>query len=377
MKILHVIKWFGVGGVETWLLNVVRHIDSQKFAIDILVQEAYPGTFDAEAEKCGARMLVCEGAPNPILFARNFRNILKKYGPYDVVHSHVHHFSGYVLAIAKFYGVKGRIAHCHNYILMHAVSVRRKAYLQAMKKLIDTCATDKFAVSSKAADDLFGVNWKSDNRCKIYPCAIDCSKFTNSDEFGGRKLRNELGLPKNAKVIGHVGRFTEQKNHKLLIDITADLLRNDTSLFVLMVGDGPLMVEVKKQVEQLGVAGQCVFTGIRHDVSDLMRFAMDYFVFPSLHEGLGLVLVEAQAAGLPCLVSDAVPQEACVLADRVVWCSLQDSKEVWQEELKHLMKHFDLTDPRETVSILHKAKLPYCLEENLKFLQDVYAHYEG
>ena len=143
------------------------------------------------------------------------------------------------------------------------------------------------------------------------------------------KVRNDLGLT-NELLIGHVGNFTGVKNHRFLLDIFAQIKKKRSMAKLMLVGDGPLRNEIEKYAEQLGVLDDVIFMGVRSDVNELVQ-AMDFFVFPSLFEGLGIVAIEAQTSGLPCIISDTVPDEAIVTKNLVTVMSLNESAEKWAD----------------------------------------------
>lgn len=171
--------------------------------------------------------------------------------------------------------------------------------------------------------------------------SIDVSKY----KFDSRRrsaIRNELKIPENTFVIGHVGGFREVKNHAFLLDIFAELQKRRNEAKLLLVGDGPLRSEAEQKVKSLGLENNVIFTGVRSDVNELMQ-AMDVFVFPSLYEGLPLTLVEAQAAGLPCCVSNTVSAEAAVTGN-IHFLSLQAEPGSWAEEILLNAENFERCD---------------------------------
>jgi glycosyltransferase involved in cell wall biosynthesis len=220
-----------------------------------------------------------------------------------------------VLAVAAATGVPVRIAHIHNDRGGEPASAVRRGYRRLMRASILRFATHGFAPSAGAARFLFGARWRADRRWRVQPYGLDLAPFRRAPERA--RLRAELGIPADALVVGHVGRFDPQKNHALLLRILGRWLALDARGFALLVGDGPLRAKIMATAGQDGIARRVAFAGMRADVPDLMLAAMDAFVFPSRYEGLGLALIEAQAAGLPCVVSNAVPPEAAVLPDRV------------------------------------------------------------
>lgn len=202
-------------------------------------------------------------------------------------------------------------------------------YLNFAKRLIDRYATGGLAVSRSAAEDLFGANWESDARWRILRLGIDLSPFRESVDRA--KTRAELGIPENAYVIGHVGRFSAEKNHSFLVDIATEVARRKENTWLLLVGDGPLRSRIEKQVATVKMRSRTLFAGTRNDTARLME-AIDVFVFPSLYEGLPLALVEAQAAGVPCVVSDVIGPEVDVLPSLVHRVSLRKPASLWADQ---------------------------------------------
>ncbi len=331
MRILHVLGKLDRGGVETWLVQALRHIDRQKYQMDFLVHTTEPGAYDEEVKAMGARIIPCLRPSNPALYAKNFFRILRKYGPYDVVHSHVHHFSGYVLMLAAMAGVKVRVAHSHSDTRQSEAKARigRRTYRGAMRGLIRELGTAGLAVSTEAGNDLFPLGWRRSSRWRLHHLGIDLSRFM----FDAKKdeVRRSLGIPTDALIVGHVGRFTEEKNHSFLIEIAREVISRQPRAFFLLVGDGPLRLTSEAKVDAYGLRDRFLFTGVRPDVPMLMKGAMDVFLFPSTREGLPITLLEAQAAGLKCIISDVISEEAIVIPNLVVRQSTATPKNKWAE----------------------------------------------
>jgi glycosyltransferase involved in cell wall biosynthesis len=328
-RILHVLAGFACGGIEIWLLNVLRATDRARYPMDFLVLTDQPGACE-EVRALGGRVIACPHPRRPWLAARRFREILRTQGPYAVVHSHVHHYSGFLMRLAADAGVPVRVAHSHNdtrVVEKHA-SWRRRFYLGLMKRWIRRFATHRIAVSRSAAEDLFGPDWSSDRRCRVIACGIDFAAFAGADCRVA--MRQSLGLAEDALVIGHVGRFQERKNHRFLLEIAAQVFARDPDARLLLVGEGELRPVIEARAAELRMADRVVFTGARADVAALMQ-AMDVFVFPSHHEGLGLVLLEAQATGLPSLMADHLPAAAIVLPQLIHRLSLKAPAAKWAE----------------------------------------------
>jgi glycosyltransferase involved in cell wall biosynthesis len=370
MKILQVVGSLDRGGVETWLAQMLAHLDRRKYAMDFLVHTATPGALDKQVRGHGARILPClpklqDG--HPFRYARSFRSILRECGPYDCVHSHIHHSSGYILMLAAMGGVPVRIAHSHNdtCALDRRSGWARRAYCSAMNGLIRRYATLGMAVSRAAAPALFSEAWTSDRRWRLCPLGIDLKLFT--PPVDARGLRRELGIAPDAFVVGHVGRFAEQKNHRFLVEIARHFRLLEPAAVFLLVGDGPSKAEIEALVRQHGMESAFAFAGVRADVEQLMTGAMDCFLFPSCYEGLGLVLWEAQAAGLPCLVSDVVPAEASVAPGLVRRLPLAADAAVWAAELARI--RLPAGRPRDPMS----PRLAACsIEASAVWLSQIY-----
>jgi glycosyltransferase involved in cell wall biosynthesis len=178
-----------------------------------------------------------------------------------------------------------------------------------MRRWIERYATCRVAISVSAAEDLFGLGWR--DSCTIVHSGRDFSSFGRSGQGG--QVRQSLGIPQDALVLGHVGKFHRRKNHAMVIDVAAEVVRREPRTRVLLVGHGHEQGPIHERARAAGIADRVVFAGARNDVPQLMEHAMDVLVFPSHHEGLGLAVVEAQAAGLPCVIADHLPGEIDVV----------------------------------------------------------------
>ncbi|MBZ0292006.1 MAG: glycosyltransferase, partial [Anaerolineae bacterium] len=269
-RILHIVGGMNRGGVETWLMQVLRHIDRDQFQMDFLVHTEQPCAYDNEIRVLGSQIIPCMHPSQPLRYARNFRQILRTCGPYDVLHSHVHHYSGYTLWLAKQAGVPVRIAHSHNdtSAVQAQASFLRKGYLYIMATGIDRYATIKLAASKEAGQALFGNKDSHANPWQTLYYGIDLERFkVNVDRL---QVRAEFGIPDGAIVVGHVGRFAEQKNHRFLVEIAKAACEQDPNIYFLLVGDGPLRAEIQEQVERAGLSERVIFAGLRDDIPRLM-----------------------------------------------------------------------------------------------------------
>lgn len=333
LRVLHVVSTMDRGGVETWLVNVLRSTNRDRFHFDFVTQGNKVGAYDEQILSSGGRIIPVRSSRNLTGYARDLWCVLGEYGPYDVVHSHLHHFSALILALAKFRRVPVRIAHSHNDLsrVQSEASLTRKQYYRATEWIVDRTVTKGLACSADAAQSLFGRDWKHDHRFQVLNYGVDFSPF--EAQFQREETRNMLGLPDNALVLGNVASLTPQKNHSFLLRVFQRVLQRRDDAWLVLVGTGPLTEAIKVEAIELGVTERVVLTGARSDIPRILVGAMDCFVFPSNYEGLGIALVEAQAAGLPIVISDAVPKEAEIIPALVTRLSLDLDPAIWAEAL--------------------------------------------
>jgi glycosyltransferase involved in cell wall biosynthesis len=330
-RILHVLSGLAYGGIEMWLLNVMRATDRGHHPMDFLVLTDQSGECEDEVRALGGRVIRCPHPRQPWLVARRFREALRTEGPYAVVHSHVHHYSGFMMRLAAHEGVPVRVVHSHNDTRAFEARRRwpRQLYLSLMKRWIRRYATDRIAVSGESAEDLYGASWAAEKNCEIIYCGLDFAPFAAIADR--RELLAALGLPADALVIGHVGRFFWRKNHAYLLDVAAEVFAREPRARLLCLGDGPLKHEIQGKARAMGIAERILFAGSRTDVPLLMKTVMDVFVLPSHHEGLSLATLEAQAAGLPCVLADGLTREGDVLPQLIHRLPLDAPAAKWAE----------------------------------------------
>ena len=372
-RILHVVSSLERGGIELWLMQVLQTIDRERYPMDFLVLNASPGPLEQEIRSLGSQVVTSPQPGKPWRVWSDFASLHRLHGPYDVVHSHVHHFSGLIVLIAACHRVPIRIAHSHNDTRMveRHRSSRRGFYLSLMKGWIRRFATHRIAVSRSAAEDLFGPGWTGDQRCWIIPCGIDFGAFAGADCRPA--IRQALGLAEDALVIGHVGRFHERKNHRFLLDIAVEAFARDPDARLLLVGDGELKPVIEARAAELRIADRVVFTGARADVAALMQ-AMDAFVLPSHHEGLGLVLLEAQAMGLPCVLTDGLPKEADVMPSLMHRVPLAAPAAIWADMILEAV-HSPRPSADQAWQVLSRSE--FTLERSIENMVQVYEHAPG
>jgi glycosyltransferase involved in cell wall biosynthesis len=373
IRILHALGIFDHGGVEAWLVDVLRRTDRREFQMDFLVHLERPGVYDREIRELGSRIITCRptGLRRPysyLTYPGHLLGLLKEHGPYDVVHGHLQEFSGYLLRAAAKAGVRARVAHSHTCVppTKWQPGIAHRMFYRWLRSLIDRHATLGLACSRVAAQSLFGDRWESDDRWKLLYCGIDPSPFAGPPDV--ESTRAGLGIPPTAPVVGHVGRFVAAKNHAFLVDLIAECVRQRPEVRFLLVGEGPLRPTIQRMVADRGLSQNVVFTGARSDVPRLMLSAMDMFVFPSLWEGLGIVLLEAQAAGLPILVADCVPDEFNIGLAQIERLRLTDGPGCWGRQILQMLDR--KPDRRAALNALSQS--PYTIENSAETLHELY-----
>jgi len=370
VKILHCVYSMNRGGTETWLFNVVNNIDRERFQIDFMVHTDERGDYDEAVAALGSRIHRCSHFRTPLRHFRDVGRILRERGPFDVVHSHDAVWNGPVMLAARNASVPIRIIHSHNVLSqINSQGVLKGFFIAGSMRLSRWCATHGLACSSKAAESYFGRNWREDSRWRVFLCGVDLSGCR--EDVNPYAIRKEFGLDKNDFVVGHVGSFREEKNHELILRIAAEMRKSDPAVRFLLVGDGPLRRDIEDKACQLGLDTHVIFAGSRSDVSRLMSGAMNLFLFPSTHEGLGLVMVEAQAAGLRCICSDAIPAEAYVVPELCTTMSLTQEPSEWAGVILETRESKRTISQKEALAEIENTD--FNIEKGVNTLQKLYA----
>lgn len=323
LRVLQAVTCMDRGGLETMLMNYYRHIDRTRVQFDFLTHRAREGAYDKEIYSLGGKIFTVS-RQNPLSLA--YRHALHKFfsahPAYTVVHAHLDCLSGVVLGCAKQHGVPVRIAHAHTTNQLHDFKYPIKGLY---KRIIPRTATDLLACGEDAGRWMFG-----SAPFLVLPIAIDTEKF-RFDKDMRENMRRTLGITKEELLIGHVGQFRKEKNQAFLLDVLHSLRACGTKAKLLFVGDGEKRAAVQNRAAALGLTPYVLFLGVREDVPALLH-AMDVFCMPSLYEGMPLAVLEAQAAGLPCLVSDGVPKD-CLQTPRARQFPLSAPPSKWAEAI--------------------------------------------
>ena len=310
LRVLHSVSNMARAGIETMLMNYYREMDRSMIQFDFLANKPDPGEYDEEIRRMGGRVFVSPGL-NPLrypLYKRFVSDLIAGNPEIRIVHAHNEAMGYYALRSAKSAGIRVRIAHAHNTRIIKDYKYPLKA---VCRRLLPGAATDFWSCGRDAGIYYFGKErWKESG--VILRNAVDVPKFAFSEETR-RRLRRSAGL-ENSFVIGHVGRFNVQKNHGRLLDVFAETAKAVPDAALVLIGVGELETAAKEKVRALRLEDKVLFLGQMSNVNEWYQ-AMDCFVLPSLFEGLPVVGVEAQAAGLPCFFSDRVTDEILISPD--------------------------------------------------------------
>lgn len=355
IRVAQILNRMDSGGIESVVMNYYRHIDRKKIQFDFYFTQNSSFPQREELERLGAGIYPIPPYSKPFAYHRALYQAFreKKYG---IVHAHLSTMSVFALFAAWRAGIPVRI--CHNHTTAYwgeGAKTLLKYILRPWNKLF---ATDYFACGETAGRWMYGNRCFGQGKVTVMPNAIDTKKFAFDPE-ARKQLRDELGIPQDAFVIGHVGRFMYQKNHSFLVDIFAEVLKKKPEAVLLLVGEGELMEIIREKVRARGISNSVLFTGARKDVNRLYS-VMDVFCLPSFYEGMPVVAWEAQANGLPCVFSNKISAEA-KLEESSRFLSLSQGREEWARRLLAVKKRCFCTVPNlsssaENLFLLYSQK---------------------
>ena len=317
-------KWVG-GGVEAVVMNYYRHIDRNKIQFDFICDDDSTCIPKEEIESLGGKVILIPPYQKVFKYHKELKRVLKE-GQYKIVHSHINALSVFSLWAAKSVKVPVRVAHSHS--TSNKKEWKKTLLKNMLRPFSKLFATDYFCCSELAGRWLFGNKTYAQGKVYLLNNAIDVDKFKYNEKIRKQK-RKELKIKDNELVIGHIGRFVQQKNHEFIIEIFNEIHKQNKNTILLLAGDGPLKEEIENKVKELGLEKNVQFLGQRKDANELYQ-AMDLLLFPSLYEGLGMVLIEAQCAGLPCVASIEVPQIAKI-TDKFIFENLKENPKKWAD----------------------------------------------
>ena len=356
IRILHVLGGTGLGGAESRIMDLYRQMDREEIQFDFLVhsnavKHAGDDTsvrkqqfYDEEIKKMGGQIYVLPKFKvyNYFTYRDAVRAFFTGHHEFRVVQGHMTSTASIYLPIAKRTGIPITAAHARSAGVEKGLKgIATKFFRKNLYKKADQC----FACSELAGTNVFGEKRVKEGKVKIIPNAIDAGKFVYQPEKS-KSIRKELQI-ENKLVLGHVGRFDPPKNHSYLVEIFAALCNLKEDVVLLLLGDGPNREKIEQKCKELGIKERVLFMGNQKHPEDYYQ-AFDFFILPSFYEGLPGVLIEAQAAGLKCLVSDTVTKEAQA-TDLVTYMSIEQPAKVWAKEILSQMNYVRRNTYQEVV----------------------------
>ena len=329
MKEVRVLQVFGsldMGGAESRMMDIYRTIDKRQCQFDFITMQAEKQYYENEIKSMGGRVIRLDSPRKKgiIHHFKQLRNCMRR-GHYDAVHSHTSYHSGIVMLAAWLEHIPVRISHARTTNSKHS-GIPAKVVMLFGKGLINTFATRKLAISKEAGQFVFG----GVGSFQVVPNAIDVKKYLTISSEKLQDLKNQLGIERTDLVIGQIGRFETVKNHEFTIEWFEQFAKKNPNTKLVLVGDGSTFSHICEIVHNKELQDRVIFTGIRSDIYQLIH-VFDVLFFPSLYEGLGSVALEAQAAGIPVVMSTGIPQEADMGLGLVWKCSLNGSFLLWND----------------------------------------------
>ncbi|WP_002146221.1 glycosyltransferase family 1 protein [Bacillus cereus] len=338
-RVLHIVSAMNRGGTENLLMNMYRNLNKNKIQFDFVSHRSGQDDFDEEIIGMGGKIykIPSLGQVGPYKYIKNLVEIISNNG-YVAVHVHTDYQGGFAAIAAQMSNVKRRICHSHSNNWPKGSGVIAKITLRILQSIIKYAGTNFCACSVEAARFLFGEKMIKNDKVQVIKNAIDINQFTNEDIRDTDSLRKEFNIPEGAKIIGHIGRFSQSKNHSFLLRILKEILKKDTNFIAILVGDGPLKDSIENEAKKLGIYNNIRFLGVREDIPRLMK-VFDVFIFPSIFEGFGMVVLEAQCVGVPCVVSDTIPKSVDMNLEIISFVGLDEKVGKWSDEIyKALLK---------------------------------------
>lgn len=338
MRILQVNYRMNIGGIESFLMNIYRNIDREKYQFVFLTYYSDKFDFEDEIKELGGEIIRISH-PNRISKIKHIKEIYQaiRKNHIDVVHCHTYFDSAYVMLAAKLAKINVRIVHSHTAFALTENNLLKHIKWKISRYLIKLFSTDNIACSEKAGKALY-----KDIPFTIIPNGIDLKQFLFNKDY--RKMYREMfKIEASETILGHVGRFVDAKNHKFLIEIFKEYLKLNQNSRLILVGDGPLKQQIETLIKEENIQDKVILLGNRNDINKLVN-ALDIIVFPSIYEGLPVTLVETQANGLPAIISSSISKEV-VVSKCIHFLSLEKSAEDWAQKIKILNKNrIDITN---------------------------------
>lgn len=363
-KILQVQSGMNKGGTEAVIMGWYRNIDKNKYQFDFTNMSKTECSYDKEILTNGGEIIYlpsrCE--VGNLKHCYYLYKCIKENGPYLAVHSHMNFHGGIVALIAKLAGVKNVICHAHN-TSDDGKGLKRKIEIVILQKLMKIYSNDLLACGKDAGKFVFGNN----TQFEVINNAVDISKFKPISRELVNEIKQEYDLD-NYLVLGHIGRFAEQKNHKFIISLIESLKLKKLKFKIILIGDGELREEFFKEITARQLEEYVLYLGLQDNINEWLN-VMDIFIFPSLYEGLPVVLVEAQATGIPCIISEKITRDVDLGLGLIDFTSIDDP-EIWTDKIIN-RKLSRILDKELIYSNMKKEG--YILKENKNRIIEIYS----
>jgi len=340
VNVIHVLGSLNVGGAESRIMDIYEKIDSNKIKFEFVSMDMSHNQFFEDNILLKGGKVHKIDSPRKVGLFYHFKQLVEIFNKKNkdgnlIVHAHTLHHCGIVMLAAKISNVKIRITQSRNTKSQHN-NLKNKILIILGKFLIYFFATDKLAITEASAKFLYYNTDIKNKKVKIVPNAINLDKYKNISVENIIKLKKEYNINSNQKVIGHVGRFEQMKNHKFLIKLFFEYRSQNPNSILILIGDGSLKKETKDLVDDLKLTDNVLFLGIRNDVHFWMNI-FDVVLLPSLFEGLPGVVSEEQAAGTPCILSNNITRKSDLNLGLLTYVKLNDTKQAWINAIKDKM----------------------------------------
>lgn len=364
MEILHCFGLMHRGGAETMLMNLYRNIDKSNYNFNFLVHSDEKGDYDEEINELGGRVHCTKslGDVGLVKYIILFRRVIAKMPKIDIIHIHMDWQCGYIALAAHLSGIKNIVVHSHTNGINKPSKIKKFAVM-CSRKLISRYAQERFACSEEAAEYLYGKD-----KYHIINNAIDVASFEKLTEASRNHTRKQLGISKEEKLLCHVGRLSDNKNQLFLVRIIKELIKVDRNYRLILIGRGEeYNTKITEYIKKNNLSSFVQLLGVQEDIPKYLN-ASDFFLFPSKREGFGMVVVEAQAAALNCIVSSTVPKSVDLKLGLVSFSNINNIDQ-WIEKIlgfkpkgdfdKHQIKqaikeaHFDIEEQAEKLESIY------------------------
>jgi glycosyltransferase EpsF len=372
-KILQVLSCFQYGGTEAYVMNNLRNIDKSEFQFDFWIAQSCESQFISSAyineiKSIGGNVFYGKTQKSKLAFMQSLSKHISENGPYDAIHSHVNIANSWVMIVAYTKGINIRISHSHATSGLDSKYNIKHFYHEALRVVINIFATKKLACSQAAGNYLYGSKYFS-NHGEVVNNGIDINKFIDVNINAIAEIRQKYNIKEENFVIGNITRFDAIKNPGFSVDVFNELHKKRTNSILILGGvDGGQLSDTIEKVKQLGIEEYVRFIGVRKDINVWLHI-MDAYILPSLNEGLGIALLEAQAAGLLSFASEGVSNEVDVGLGLVYFLDLSKGPQSWANYIDTKYKKTNITS---SVICSFFEQKGYSINTSIKRIEEIY-----